>query len=280
MIETTIVGWNGTDHDRAVIEWALAHATDSKLLLVRVEPHASSTIETFASGSPAAAARLALNEETERVRQAHPLVTVDSQLVTGNPAEELARFSRPNTLVAVGTRRTHGGAARFGWSVGARLAGNAHGPVAIVPPGDLAGRSGIVVGVDGSEASEVALDVAAAEANSTGQTVQAIRAWQAPSPWTDSGLVDLEYLRSLEEMYGHILDDSVERVADAYPDLRIQRSLVAGQPAHVLVEASEGATLLIVGNHGARGITRFLLGSVSHSVILNAVSPVVVVRAD
>jgi nucleotide-binding universal stress UspA family protein len=47
----------------------------------------------------------------------------------------------------------------------------------------------------------------------------------------------------------------------------------------VLQQVSQSRRLLVVGNHGRRRIARFLLGSVSHAVVLAVTGPTVVVQA-
>jgi nucleotide-binding universal stress UspA family protein len=280
VIKTTVVGWDGSEPAAAALRWAIAESPGRTVKLVQVARHDVSDAETFAAGSPAATVRVALIDEAERIRAAHPGLDLATELVTGDPVDELALRSNPETLIVVGTRRRHGGSAKYGWSVAARLAGAAPGPVAIVPATDETKREGIVVGVDGSEASDVALHYAAAEAVRLTRPLLAIRAWEPPPVWADTSVPDPSYLRSLQEMYSHVLDDALEQIVEQHPDLNLTRSVVRA-PAHAaLLEASRAATMLVVGSRGLRGFKRFLIGSVSHSIIINAQSPVVVVRAD
>ncbi|HEY9478260.1 MAG TPA: universal stress protein [Microbacteriaceae bacterium] len=277
MIETTIVGWDDTSAAQRALDWALTRLGTTKLVLVRV---ADSTVETFAANSPTAAARIALMDEAERVRDAHPDLAVTSELVAGDPVDELARFSNEKTLVVVGTDRQSGGGIRYGWSVGARLAASAHGPVAIVPVGHDVRRRSIVVGVDGSPASNTAVEFAAAEADRTGAPLHLVHAWQELPIWMDDQVPDAEYLRSLEEMHSHILDDSLQDLEKRHPGVHADRTLVRGPAYRAVLEAAQDAALIVVGNHGLRGLKRVLLGSVSHSIILDALCPVVVVRSE
>ena len=60
----------------------------------------------------------------------------------------------------------------------------------------------------------------------------------------------------------------------------VRTRVVEGYPARVLVEASEGADLLVVGSRGHAGFADALLGSVSTYCVHHARGPVTVVRPD
>jgi nucleotide-binding universal stress UspA family protein len=52
---------------------------------------------------------------------------------------------------------------------------------------------------------------------------------------------------------------------------------VQGRPSHVLLDAAEGAALLVVGARGAGALTRLMMGSTSTEVVHEARLPVTVV---
>lgn len=274
MTDTTVVGWKDASSSRGVLEWALRHHRHGSLLLVHVVDRNVALVETFAADSRAAQARIDLMEVAEQVRSENPSLTVHSELLEGNPVDALAGLSGPRTLVAVSSR--HRASRRTpAWSTGARLSGSARGPVAVIPSGARSG-SGIVVGVD--DPAESALRFAAEQAQRTGETLHAVRAWQGPPAWAEQGATDPEYLQSLEEMYRDILSDALEGIVADYPELEIRRSVIQGEPREVLLDQSDGASLLVVGNRGLRGPQRFFLGSVSHALVLAARVPTVVVN--
>jgi nucleotide-binding universal stress UspA family protein len=277
VLTTAVVGWDDTAGARAALDWALA--TGMEIVLVRVVETTVSIVEAMASDSPAGAAQASLLDAVERLRQTHPHTTVSSEIVSGDPVDELARFSDETSLVIVGTDRQRAGGIRYRWSAGARLAAAARGTVVVVPVTPGRDGHGIVVGIDGSAAADAALDFAAAMAERTGQPIRAIHAWQEPPVWMDAQVPDDEYLDFLEKMYALILDDSLAAFTARNPGLRLQRRLVRGSPQAALLEAAEDAALVVVGNHSLRGLRRFLLGSVSRSVVINAPCPVAVVHA-
>lgn len=276
MIEKVVVGWDSSEGAERAVEWALARPPSETLLLVHVDNDIALE-ETFAADSAAAAARINLMEKAERVRAGHPDRTVHTELVQGDTVASLAAFSSPSTLIAVGTRHSTGSRSRRSWSVGARVAGTAHGPVAVIPHPFATGGQSVVVGVDDPE--EAALLFAAEEAVRTGMTLRPVRAWEGPPLWPGQTEQDPAYLEALAEMYRNLVTDAMESILVRYPDLLLEPVVKQGDPAEVLLEAAQGAAMLVVGNRGFRGIKRFFLGSVSQRVVLSAAVPTVVVNA-
>jgi nucleotide-binding universal stress UspA family protein len=133
----------------------------------------------------------------------------------------------------------------------------------------------IVVGVDGSASSARALRWAAEEASARGGRLEAIQAWEGnvgviPSPSAS----DEPFKRHADEVLAAAVDGLP---ADERP-AKIDSRAVQGKAAAVLIEASAGADLLVVGSHGHGGVAGALLGSVSRRVAEHAHCPVVIVR--
>jgi nucleotide-binding universal stress UspA family protein len=63
--------------------------------------------------------------------------------------------------------------------------------------------------------------------------------------------------------------------------LKVTGDVLSGKPSEVILDEAQkwAADLIVVGSHGRRGFRRFLLGSVSEAVAMNAHCSVVVVRA-
>jgi nucleotide-binding universal stress UspA family protein len=137
----------------------------------------------------------------------------------------------------------------------------------------------IVVGVDGSDTSLLALSWAAAEAELRNATLDVVHAWTetAVGAGTHASAfsVDLDGARAAADA---ALDDAID--AAALPDgARLVRHAIMGPGAAVLLEIATGADLLVVGTRGRGGVAGLLLGSVSHDCIKAATCPVVVVPA-
>lgn len=141
-------------------------------------------------------------------------------------------------------------------------------------------RDRIVVGVDGSESCKHALGWARFLARATGATIEAVVAWEPftaygatgsgwvvmPVDWNPSQEAEKALVATIDEVFGE----------HRPPDLII--TVREGNPAKVLLEASENARMLIVGSRGHGGFAGLLLGSVSRACTEHAVCPVLVLH--
>ena len=75
-----------------------------------------------------------------------------------------------------------------------------------------------------------------------------------------------------------VLDDAVAKLHAGYPSIEIHTSVTEGHTVQILVEASVGADLLVVGSRGHGEFTGMLLGSVSEHCIAHPHCPVLVFR--
>ena len=121
---------------------------------------------------------------------------------------------------------------------------------------------GIVVGVDGSGASAAALRWAVGEAALRGIDVSACLAWHA----TYSGSGPPPDEAAYEAAARKALDVVVDQVGAP-----VERVVVRGVPASVLIDACRDADLLVIGSHDGH------LGAVARQVLAHAPCPVVVV---
>jgi nucleotide-binding universal stress UspA family protein len=131
----------------------------------------------------------------------------------------------------------------------------------------------IVVGIDGSEDSNVALRWALKEAECHSGMVTAVLAWQVPFV-SFPGAFDRG---ELEEAYKNFLLDTVSGIAPK-PAVPLETLVAEGDPTEAMVEASKGASLLVLGIHGRSTFAGLLLGSVSQGAAASAHCPVVLVK--
>ncbi|WP_426364745.1 universal stress protein [Streptomyces sp. E-08] len=135
----------------------------------------------------------------------------------------------------------------------------------------------IVVGVDGSEPALKALAWAAAQAALTGDSLEAVISWEYPAVWA-SVLPGVPLQFDPEQLAGQILDQALDATLTPEAAAGTTRTVVGGNAAQALVDAAEGAELLVVGDRGYSGFKAAVLGSVSSHVAQHAPCPVVVVR--
>jgi nucleotide-binding universal stress UspA family protein len=140
----------------------------------------------------------------------------------------------------------------------------------------------IVVGVDGSASSLAALRWAVHQAELTGGTVDAVVAWQMPATMTGFGFAPVAVAdgSEMEQTAQRVLDEMVSSVAGPEGGPAVRRLAVQGFPAPVLLGASAGADLLVLGSRGHGGFSGALLGSVGQHCVRHARCPVVIIRGD
>lgn len=137
----------------------------------------------------------------------------------------------------------------------------------------------VVVGYDGSPASQGALQWATAEADRIHAPLRIVEAFEIvvftrPSP---GKVVPLAGLRSTRERGLSALADGIRQ---QQPDLKVETMLVEGGPTEALIEETEHARLLVLGSRGLGGWTGLIVGSVTVQVTTHAHCPVVVIPPD
>ena len=140
----------------------------------------------------------------------------------------------------------------------------------------IGGSGRIVAGIDGSPSSLDALAWAARQAALTGGRLQVVMAWDWPSSPGWSVPVPDDYHPEGDVQLD--VEAAVASVHREHPDLPVDSKVVEGHPAPILVEASRGADLLVVGSRGDGAFVGMLLGSVSEYCVTHAHCPVVVHR--
>jgi len=137
------------------------------------------------------------------------------------------------------------------------------------------GEGRVVVGVDGSGHSQQALRWGAHLAGVFGARLDAVIAWEYPSSY---GWAPVPTEWNPGQDMEKVLDDTVRAVFGDQPPAGLQRQVLEGGAAKVLLDAGEGAIMLVVGSRGHGGFAGLLLGSVSANVAEHASCPVLVIH--
>lgn len=290
MSGSVVVGFDGSVASHRAVSWALREAESLALpvTLVRAyEPPITAVGLGYGGMVPASVvddlrdqSEADLHAAVEAAAAEVQGVAVSGRLVAGTPSAVLLSQSEGATLVVLGSRGLGGFRGLMLGSVGQQVSAHARVPVVVVrgdPERPSTGR--VIVAVDGSPASREAVGFAFDHAARHGLSLHALHAWEVPV--FDAPGVTVPPTLALEE----IEDEEVRLTAEAisgwsekYPDVLVSREVIHGPSEKVVVEASGGAELLVVGSRGRGGFAGLLLGSVSQAALHHARCPVAVVR--
>ena len=150
-------------------------------------------------------------------------------------------------------------------------------------------RRPVVVGVDGSDHSLTAADLAGEQAALRNRPLEIVHAFVLPvvsrpfSPAPDlppvqpvGGVPDT----ALRDIAERVLTDAAARVRTHFPDLPMISRLRDGLPAEVLTDASRQAALVVVGHRGAGGFAELLTGSTGLQLANHSLAPVIITRGE
>lgn len=211
----------------------------------------------------------------EEAMPAGQKVPIARELVFSSPAAALITMSDEAEMIVMGTAGRGLLARGVLGSVSSSVVRQARCPVVVVRDESVPdAHAPVLLGVDGSPASELATAIAFDEASRRGVDLVAMHAWSdvtvSALPAEDWATVEEESLRSIAE--------SLAGYQERYPDVAVHRTVVRDRPARHLAEMAESAQLLVVGSHGRSGLSGLLLGSVSNAVLHAVKIPVIVAR--
>jgi nucleotide-binding universal stress UspA family protein len=287
--EPIVVAVDGSPHSHAAVEWAAyeSRLRKASVTLIHVlAPMPGTTADRAArstvDGWPAddANAIVAASEATFRAaygqRGGVVLRTVvgESSIVAA-----LVDASSQAQLVVVGSRGHRVLGRLLLGSVSTGLIHRAHCPVAVIPSDEYHGAAhatrSVVLGVDGTAASESPIAVAFDEAARRGADLVAVHAW------SDVGVLPVigtdrwyDHETSASELLALCLAGWQEK----YPDVRVIRRTVCDVPAHALLVEARCSQLVVVGSRGGEGFAGVHLGAVGCAVVHASSVPVIVVR--
>lgn len=282
-----MVGVDGSTGSQRALRWAVAHAerTKASVDVVRAWQVPSTC------GLPAApfaldvadlerSHRIELDAQVAACSAVELTEPIEGTLVRGSASSELMTLAEKADLLVVGSRGLGGVLGLLLGSVTHQLAGRTPCPLVVVGPDAVPPPSAglAVVGVDGSPGSQAALRWAVHHAERSGGRVDAVLAWQQPTT-SLYVLAPQEIEETLGEAARFDLDESVATVPPEQAHL-VSGRMRSGMAVPVLLEAAEGADLLVVGSRGRGGLSGLVLGSVSERVAGRAPCPVVIVPSD
>lgn len=286
-VVVAVDGSAGSDH---ALEWALSAARlrHAPLRVVHVRQYAM----PLADGPymPTVDHRPDADPVVERVRGALegrtdlPALTVE--VVEGAPRREIPRLGEGARLLVLGSRGRGGFASLLLGSNGLACAREAACPVVVVRPDEeltATTEKRVVLGLDALGPHEETIGFAFAEAALRGAALRVVCAYPGPvlvytatGDFVTSAEADAASAAQYTELAGRQLAPFQER----YPKVSVEREVLPGDAAGLLVEASREAQLVVVGRHQSRMPLGRLMGSVTNAVLLHAKGAVAVVPPE
>ncbi len=205
-------------------------------------------------------------------------ITVSGETVLGAPGYALVSASRPADTIVLGATSHPGRLTDLLGSVATVVTHRAHGPVVVVHGSGRADQEirRIVVGVDGSPASDEALTWATEEALRCSSELVLVHGWIYPYVGSRTSVSEPRDEMRLDAM--RVLEACAARTHELAPTITCHSIITEEGPAKAILDAAESADLVVVGSRGHGGFTALLLGSVSRTVLQHAPCPVAVIR--
>jgi nucleotide-binding universal stress UspA family protein len=280
-----VVGFDGSDHARLALRWAVDEAARLKAPLSIV--YAIEWFPEFAdlvSQKTDTRVRMRAEEVAQQgaaeATQLDPGIAVSSSVVAGQPVAVLCDLSRQARMLVLGSRGHGGFAGLLAGSVSVAVAVHAHCPVVVIRQLPATDELPIAVGVDDSPQSRMAVDFAFAEAQARAVPLVAVRAWRPPSLAAHgmAPYLRTEELAEIETAERGFLHDELYPVAARYPGVIVRERVIDSAASAALTDLSATVQLIVVGSRGRGGFTGLLLGSVGMQLLHYATCPVAVVR--
>ncbi|MEO6089422.1 MAG: universal stress protein [Umezawaea sp.] len=281
-----VVGVDGSESSIAAVGWAVRecvrHRVPLRLVHAYVVP-AGAYPDFFLTKDEVREAfeeqgRAVLAAAQSAAGAAAPGVEVETAMVTGAVVPALVEESDNARMVVLGSQGLGG---FTGLLVGSTAVGlSAHGrcPVVVVR-GKPAEDGPVVVGVDGSPASEAAIRFAFEAASIRGVVLTAVMTWTdfiVDSPYSGVRLA-IDWAQ-VEEAEQRLLAERLAGWQEKFPDVHVDRLVLRDRPVRALLRLAETAQLLVVGSRGHGGFGGMLLGSTSQALVYHTPCPLAVVR--
>ena len=289
---TITVGVDGSPESVVAARWAAREAQRRHQDLLLLHAHHDSAFTHHSADASSEdevgkgqASQDLLSVVGRMVAAANPDLTVRLSSVTGDPRPALRAASATSALTVVGTRGRGRIAEALLGSVALSTASRAQSPVAVVPPttdiSETAAVGPVLLGADGTGASEAAIGYAYDEA--------AVRCTEllAATVWDDPALrgfaITAPLVGVLEDQEEElVLAEQLAGWSGKYPDVHVSRVVLRGRPATQLLSYRPAGgpppPLIVVGSRGRGGLTGLALGSTTHQLISATHVPVIIVR--
>ena len=284
-----VAGTDGSEESLRAVDWAAREAVlrgaplrivSAATLLPRMVSRAGPTESEYDTVTDVLLKDRdrALAAASARAAKMAPGVLIDTDQLTGQPAQAITEAGSGALMLVVGSRGGGAFTAMVLGSVSRYAAAHASGPVVVVRD-DIAGNRRLVgIGIGDLDHCADSLTFAFEEASVRQASLMAIHAWHVPQ--SDISRAGDVYTgadsHALETGSARHLEGLLNEWREKYPDVPVSTDVVHGHPGRALVGLSARADLVIIGRHAKHsGLPG--PGSVRHAVLNHAHGPVAVV---
>lgn len=223
----------------------------------------------------------ALRAAAARAAEAAPGLLVDTDALSGQPAQAVADSGSGALMIVVGSRGVGGFTAMVLGSVSRYAASHASCPVVVVRDESPFEHQLVGVGLGDLDDCARTLAFAFEEAKVREAALTAVHAWHAPQADTSRAgeSFTAPALRDAEAHARRQLEELLGGWQEKYPDVLVHADVVHGHPARALVGLSARADLVVIGRH-PRYSALPDLGAVRHAVLNHAHGPVATIPSE
>ena len=285
MTERITVGYDGAESSSEAVLWATQEAVARRAPLhlvacwddmASLAAGAAAFPEAGALLSSRTAIEAVLQRMVEVVERSYPDLKVSAETQPGPTSAVLMDRVSIDDLLVVGTSSHHGVGAFWLGSTARHLVRHAACPVVVVRGAASRGRPDrVVVGVDGSAASDRALRWAADEADLHHVELAVVHGWWYPYEARTNAA---EQARDLARIDAAGVLEEAERGAREWCASEVNGQLVEGNAPSAILDSLRDGDLLVMGSRGRGAVRSGLFGSTVYNVLDHSAVPVVVVR--
>ncbi|MCI0383737.1 universal stress protein [Streptomyces sp. CNQ085] len=293
MVRTVTVGVDGSAESLAAADWAAREAARRgvPLRLVHVrEPDPFTPPDSFADPETRQhwAQRIPREAANDLARR-HPELDITTDQLTGSPSEVLTAVAGQAEMLVIGTRGLGPVAGFLVGSVGLATVARVECPVVLVRAGTSkeGGPGGaespdphrdVVMGLELYRPADELVEFGFEAAARRGAALRVVHGWNPPLVYgVDPVAVDSRLATDLAQESSRNLNDALRHWRERYPEVEVRAQAVTGRAARHLTEASEDASLVVVGRRIRRSPIGFHIGPVAHAVMHHSKAPVAVV---
>ncbi|MFZ3573036.1 universal stress protein [Streptomyces sp. BH097] len=291
MLRAVVAGVDESPESRTAARWAAREAAlrERPLRLVHAwnwSPHPTSDVPAGvfqASAAQRERARSTLGAAEAGVRAAFPDLSVTADAVEGPASSALIRAGGQAELLVLGSRGLGAIGGVVAGSVAQHVAAAATVPVVLVRAGaserPRTAAEEVVLGLDLADPCDEVIAFGFAAAALHGVPLRVVSAWHGPAFYTlgPGELALAEGPRRADEWHG-FQQAVLESWRGKFPGVEVSAAVVEGRAAGPLLDATEGAGLVVVGRRTREShLPGHRNGPVTHAVIHHARCPVAVV---